>query len=502
MMDLLILTGMLFVLMLPILAIPYIFIKLGSVAGRVQGMMNNVGRNARRSATGYAKDEAKLRGREAVAKYARDNPTKKTGRLANRLANRKRLMSGREAEVSRALEHAHYGNIAESDKYAQSAAGIGSVERVRNAARAHEEKVWEQDVAEAASGLKLAQTNSDTYDSLATGRIAASAAKKEAATRWVMSNGNFSQRRAVYESIDESTDSRTREYVSGQFYAKGDNAVMGSAYGGSIQAGTGKGRQGTFEAVAKTINDKKITPQAMAHDADATKLVEDVINKVDSSAISIDPATGKAVKKPAPIQLSTQLTNDGLGSVRKSAAEALTNETIKSKVTAEVFAEPIRSIAGSVPPTAPGPTIGGPAPASGPGPSGSSPASTPKPQPTYTPATPQVIQPRVSATAQNQINYTVNSSLPTPGGQPMQVRATSDQLLNQVYNNVGGWDRVSDDDLRRMFKETLRETVGKNPTNKQVEVLDMAEKTLRNRGYIQTQGLPGQPGDWTRDPRL
>lgn len=57
--DFWILIGMFMALMLPIFAIPWLFIKMGSVAGRIQAKMNSSARGARNAATGLAKREAK-----------------------------------------------------------------------------------------------------------------------------------------------------------------------------------------------------------------------------------------------------------------------------------------------------------------------------------------------------------------------------------------------------------------------------------------------------------
>lgn len=54
-----VLIGMFIVLMLPVLAIPYIFVKMGSIAGKVQGKLNSWGRGARNTAMGSAKRAAK-----------------------------------------------------------------------------------------------------------------------------------------------------------------------------------------------------------------------------------------------------------------------------------------------------------------------------------------------------------------------------------------------------------------------------------------------------------
>ena len=64
--DFLILIAILLTMMMPILAIPYIFMKLGSLAAKVQGAVNSVGRSAKNSATragkGLAKDQYKNSG--------------------------------------------------------------------------------------------------------------------------------------------------------------------------------------------------------------------------------------------------------------------------------------------------------------------------------------------------------------------------------------------------------------------------------------------------------
>lgn len=124
-----VLIGMFTVLMLPVIAIPYIFVKMGSVAGKVQGKLNSMGRSARGSATGAAKREAKGamgRGIERKAgQWAKHAPEGSLRRRAGGYkTHRDFARSQGSAEAKRMQEDALAARIRTDDRYRERAGGI------------------------------------------------------------------------------------------------------------------------------------------------------------------------------------------------------------------------------------------------------------------------------------------------------------------------------------------------------------------------------------------
>jgi len=271
---------------------------------------------------------------------------------------------------------------------------------VLRSATAQVDKAFEQAVADAATTQK--NTSSETFELMAQDKMPGiSEAEHVAAARWVMANGNFAQRKSLYESIHEKSSDRLRQTVSSQFFAKGDNAIIGATYGGLILEGTSGGVEGLREATAANINAKKVTAQSMVHDADATKLLLDVAVNAGTYGV----------------------TAGGIGSLQASATEAVRNETTRTKATAGVFSEPITEITrlsnpgggggGPIPPPTP-PTGGGPTP---PPAGGGGTPPTPPPVPPTAPSSPSPY----SSTGMPTPQSNPQSSQPTSGGSPIPI---------------------------------------------------------------------------------
>lgn len=329
------------VLMLPLFSLPFIMKSAGGIMDRLGILVNNRNKGL--------VDRSRKLGSD-LNKNSRFNQA-----LAYRRENRdvaRTVRRGRPTAFNRAM-----GTV--------GGGGYGAY--TARKATAIEDKEFEQGVADAATLQK--NYSSDRLDAIAQGRIAASGQERVAAARWVMQNGNFTQRQALYETMtDDNTDDmkRLRQSVSSQYFAKGDNKIMGSSYGGQLLEGVGGTANDRAAALrqnlATNMNKEKIDAQAMVHDADATKLVLEIARDPNARDTSGNRISGEAIE-----------------SLSRSAKEALSNETTRTKATAGVYEKPITDI-GALAPTPP--TGGGPTPPPTPPPAPPTPPTPPPPPPT------------------------------------------------------------------------------------------------------------------------
>lgn len=128
-----ILIGMFIAVMLPIFAIPYIFIKMGSVAGQVQAKVSSARRSAQRTATGAAKGAAKGAGARAWQNKSAQWAARGDGSLRSKIggyqAQRDYKRKANASEAHRMQESAIRAKLLnKSDPYAASVAGPGGAQ--------------------------------------------------------------------------------------------------------------------------------------------------------------------------------------------------------------------------------------------------------------------------------------------------------------------------------------------------------------------------------------
>ncbi|HAC56364.1 TPA: hypothetical protein DCF80_02590 [Candidatus Saccharibacteria bacterium] len=427
----------LLVLALPLFALPFLFKASSSVLGRINAMtQQRLQQGADSKAGQFVRDKTKAYGKfgayAAGAGAARGLNKATRGKMFDpknpgKLTRGYRNVRAFDKAVETSLEARKQGRdeqIQERAAYlgteARTAAALGAVggARYKAVATSHVDKAFEQAVSDAATSQK--NWSSDRFDAVAQGTIpASSVAEQVAAARWVMANGNFQQRADVYKSINQNSSDRLRQTVSQQYYAKGDNKVIGSSWGGKLLEGTSGGEAGMKQSVASTIHAQKHDAQAMVHDADATKLIQ----QVASEAVA-DPSKYTFQGKDAQGNPVTEtITKADLESLHSAARESLTNETTRTKATAGVFSGTINTIVND----------------------------TPRPAAPVQPQTVTVNSINNTVPAQNSFDIST-----LYGDSLDSYDATS--LRSLIGNAAGGVNRLSDTDLQKIADRVRNET--------------------------------------------
>lgn len=195
-------------------------------------------------------------------------------------------------------------------------------EALMRSATAQVNKAFEQAVADVEETQK--NFSSDRREAIAQGTEPASVESQVASARWVMANGNFAQRQSLYETIGTNSSEQLRQTISTQYFAKGDNKIIGASWGGKLLDGSSGGAAGLRSSTAENIKAQKVTPQAMIHDADATELLLQVGSAASTYGIN----------------------SAAIDSLRASAVEALNNESTKTTATAGIYKTKIEGIKG------------------------------------------------------------------------------------------------------------------------------------------------------------
>ena len=145
----------------------------------------------------------------------------------------------------------------------------------------------------------------------------ADSATRTAAIQHIMEKGNFSQRNELVK-LTTGMNSAQRSSVVNGLMSRGDQAIYGADIGDAIT----KGQIGSTPAdadakinnfIANNIASKKVKAETMVHDAEATKLIADVVTGGGTYTLK-DPSTGSLV--------SRTLSAAEIGAVRTAATEA------------------------------------------------------------------------------------------------------------------------------------------------------------------------------------
>ncbi len=355
-----------FILILPLLAIPVIFFKMGSVAGKVQGAFNNIGRGMRKQvakgATKAAGGAAKRRGLELAAQRAKNRPETRTGRAANYALNRKAVASSRDSSISRALEDAHYQRIGSSEAYAAKVGGISGPGKAHAAERAHREKRFQEDASFYKDTMRADNLSTNQY--LDRARTAADPAESYAAAQLALETGGGFAQSKVREILD-SQSSMSGEGAGGVVRAARESGDMylsnpelvdtiqhfgDASYAAGVAGGTD---QATMIDTAKTETDPATGQQKTQSDfwQGYTTKIEKVLK------LSGDGTQVAAIKDP-----SNGMTYENAVLATKSPNFSSANQKIRDAIQAVVARGPKNpaSQASTPPPATSGSSSSGP----------------------------------------------------------------------------------------------------------------------------------------------
>jgi len=197
----------------------------GSIGAKLQGLTNAAGKQIGSAAKNKSRlgtamqDISKYREQKRAIKYARGRGGGMIGAIGRRIG-------GKEYE-----------------------------QKVRLRANTLENEEYENDV-KAADQMLLSRSYADKQR-IASGEIDASEAERDAAVRFIISNGNFNERRDVLASAATMTDRQRRSAVNGA-RAKGDTGVYGSKTLGDIEEGrfttVPEGQQANSQHINNQLN--------------------------------------------------------------------------------------------------------------------------------------------------------------------------------------------------------------------------------------------------------
>ncbi len=262
--------------------------------------------------------------------------SKANARLGNKVKNETQLGRGwSSAMANRAQNRAARQTTALARKpitrgLARLTGGKGFDDSLVNKAAALEDKDFEEGIA--ASKSKYPNMSFSNIEDAAN-NSKASEVDRTAAIRHIMEKGNFAQRQKLIESSSTMTD-RQRAAVSDGAIARGDHMIYGAGIGDAIKNRKITDHDSAQQYVAQNIAAGKIKPEAMVHDADAVKLMADVLDsgkdfkfkKLDANGDPILDADGKAVEE------TRTLTAAERAEVSKAAVEAQHLPGTSSKV--------------------------------------------------------------------------------------------------------------------------------------------------------------------------
>ena len=213
---------------------------------------------------------------------------KATGKVGSQVKNTSRLGTGL-GEMRKFREQQRAIKLAKGRGKSRSPMGaVGRVvggkrfnEKAGLRAEGLENQEYEEDV-KAATEYQARHTSFGDKQAIAAGTTGASEAERDAAVRFMMSSGNFDERRAVLESIGSMTGGQRRSAINGA-RSKGDTGVYGSSTLGALEDSTSDGspsKMTTSEATAalnagtsKRINTGDLAPETFTRDAYTAKYV-------------------------------------------------------------------------------------------------------------------------------------------------------------------------------------------------------------------------------------
>ncbi len=216
---------------------------------------------------------------------------KATGKMGSQVKNTSRLGAGM-ADMKRFRDQQRQIKLAKGRGESHSALGaVGRVvggkkynERARLHAEGLENKEYEEDV-KAAGDYQARHTSFEDKQKIAAraeGYENYSDAERDAAIRFMMSNGNFNERRDVLESVGTMSGGLRRSAINGA-RAKGDTGVYGSRTLGALEDSTKDGSPSKMSAddaraalsagTTDRISTGDLAPETFTRDAHTAKYV-------------------------------------------------------------------------------------------------------------------------------------------------------------------------------------------------------------------------------------
>lgn len=328
----------------PLFGMPFLLKFSGTALGRIAGMVNNPNKGPfdgmRKKAEGYRdfkRDQATIRNREGQGNaFTRNTFGRSSRRRARKDAIREEMKRESASATTTYIGEASADTSAAGEKFRRQMAGgsyrgnnlEAAMRQVQAAGVARVNKELEERVA-AASELQKKFSAGEIQIIANTGQNSAgqrvSVEEHIAAARRAIKEGNYSERQTLYESIGTGTDENVRQSISDGYYAAGDQAVLGAAFGGRIQNGTSGGAAGVNQAILDQIRDQKITADALVRDAASTQKIYDVANAAITAG-------------------TYSTTSTEIESLRRVATESLSNAQTKLKAESGVFRSKIKDI--------------------------------------------------------------------------------------------------------------------------------------------------------------
>ena len=270
--------------------------------------------------------------------------SKATGKVGSQVKSSSRLGAG-VADMKRFRDQQRQIKLAKGRGTSRSALGaVGRVvggkkynERARLHAEGLENKEYEEDV-KAAGEYQARHTSFTEKQAIAAGETGASEAERDAAIRFMMSNGNFNERRAVLESVGSMTGGLRRSAINGA-RAKGDTGVYGSRTLGALEDSTNDGSPSNMTADAARaalnagttdrISTGDLAPETFTRDAHTARYVaEQAVNATPdqqtqfAQSLTNYAASDQGKKTAASVQghIDTVVGNAPAGSVQPAPA--------------------------------------------------------------------------------------------------------------------------------------------------------------------------------------
>jgi hypothetical protein len=213
---------------------------------------------------------------------------KATGKIGSQAKNTSRLGTGL-GEMRKFREQQRAIKLAKGRGKSRSPMGaVGRVvggakfnEKARLRAEGLENQEYEENV-KAATDYQARHTSFAQKQAIATGQTDASEEERDAAIRFMMSNGNFNDRRKVLESVGTMSGGLRRSAINGA-RAKGDTGVYGSTTLGELEDSTDDGSPSHMSVEDATatlnrgttgrINTGDLTPETFTRDAHTAEYV-------------------------------------------------------------------------------------------------------------------------------------------------------------------------------------------------------------------------------------
>lgn len=269
---------------------------------------------------------------------------KATGKMGSQVRSTSRLGTGLN-EMKKFREQQRAIKLAKTRGNSRSPMGaIGRVvggkkfnEKAALRAEGLEVQEYEEDV-KAATEQQAMHTTFQQKQAIAAGDTEASEAERDAAIRFMMSSGNFNERRAVLESIGSMTGGQRRSAINGA-RSKGDTGVYGSRTLGELEDSTKDGspskmspeaaRAALSAGTTERISTGDLTPETFTRDAHTAKYVsEQAVNAAPdeqtqfAQSLTNYAASDQGKKTAASVQghIATVVGNAPAGSVQPAPA--------------------------------------------------------------------------------------------------------------------------------------------------------------------------------------